>query len=99
MRVGERHLERVEREVDVRAVLVAAGRHHPLHHAHGVLGHGTAMLTGSLPIAVRDLGDDFAALLDCFEDGADIELKVEGGLDADLDVVEIDKNGNLQSCV
>ena len=35
--VGERHLERVEREVDVRAVLVAAGREVALHEADGVL--------------------------------------------------------------
>ena len=35
--VGERHLERVEREVDVGAVLVAAGREVALHQADGVL--------------------------------------------------------------
>ena len=96
VRVRERHLERVEREVDVGAVLVAAGRHHALHHADGVLRHGAAVIAGAFPVAVGDLGDDLAALLDRFEHGADIELEVEGGLDADLDVVEIDENGNLQ---
>ena len=96
VRVRERHLERVEREVDVGAVLVAAGRHHALHHAHGMLRHRAAVLAGALPVAVGDLGDDLAALLDRFEHGADVELEVEGGLDADLDVVEINENGNLQ---
>ena len=94
--VGEGHLERVEREVDVGAVLVAAGRHHALHQPNGVVGHGAAVVAGALPVAVGDLGDDFAALLDGFEHGADVELQVEGGLDADLDVVEIDEYGNLE---
>jgi hypothetical protein len=35
---GERHLEGVEREVDVRAVLVAARREVPLHQLGRVLG-------------------------------------------------------------
>ena len=34
--VGERHFEGVEREVDVGAVLVAAGGRHALHEANGV---------------------------------------------------------------
>ena len=38
VRMGEGHLERVERQVDVRAVLVAAGREVALHHLGGVLG-------------------------------------------------------------
>jgi hypothetical protein len=33
----KRHLERVEREIDVRAVLVAARRQVALHHLDGVL--------------------------------------------------------------
>ena len=52
------------------------------------------MLTRSFPVP-RDFGDDFA-VLDRFEDRPDIELEVEGGLHADLDVAEIDKNSNLQ---
>jgi hypothetical protein len=90
------HLERVEGEVDVGAVLVAAGRHHALHHADGVLGHRAAVLPRAFPVAVRDLGDHFAAFLDRFEHRPNVELEVEGGLDADLDVVEIDKHSNLQ---
>ena len=38
VRVRERHLERVERQVDVGAVLVAARRHVPLDEANRVLG-------------------------------------------------------------
>ena len=37
VRVRERHLERIERQVDVGAVLVAAGRQVALHQADGVL--------------------------------------------------------------
>ena len=32
-----------------------------------------------------------------FEDGADVELRVEGVLDADLDVVEVDEYCDVQS--
>ena len=71
--VGEGHLERVERQVDVGAVLVAPGRHHTLHHADGVLRHGAAVVAGAFPVAVGDLGDDLAALFDGFEHRADIE--------------------------
>ena len=99
VRVGERHLERIEREVDVRAVLVATGRRDALDHADGVLGHRAAVIARALPVAVGELGDDFAAFLDRLEDGADIELEVKGGLDADFDVVEVDEYGNLQFCV
>ena len=56
-----------------------------------------AVLAGALPVAVGDLGDDLAALLDGFEDEADVELLAEGGLDADLDVVEVDEDGDVQA--
>jgi hypothetical protein len=61
-----------------------------------VLRHGAAVVAGAFPVAVGELGDHFAALLDRFEDGADVEGEIEGGLDADLDVVEINEYGNLQ---
>ena len=38
-----------------------------------------------------------AAFLDRFEHGADVERLIEGGLDADLDVVEIDEHCDLES--
>ncbi len=97
VRVGERHLERVEREVDVGAVLVAARREVALHQPDGVLGERAAVLAGARPVGVGDLGDDLAALLERFEDGADVEMFAEGGLDADLDVVEVDENGDVDA--
>ena len=98
--VGEGHLERVERHGDVGAVLVAARRQVALHHADGVLREQAAVVAGALPVAVGDLGDDLAALLDGLEDEADVELPADGALDADLDVVEIDEDGDAgTACV
>src|SRR6185436_20137141 len=54
----------VERHRDVGAVLVTAWRHVALHHADGVLREDTAVIARALPVAVGDLGDDLAALLD-----------------------------------
>ena len=96
--VRERHLQRVEREVDVGAVLVAAGREVALHQLGGVLGERPAVVAGAGPVAVGGLADDVAALLEGLEHDADVELRVEGVLDADLDVVEIDEDCNLESC-
>ena len=95
--VRERHFQRVEREVDVRAVLVAAGREVPLHEADGVLRERAAVLAGARPVGVGNLGDDLAALLDGVEDGADVELLAEGGFDADFDVVEVDEDGDVET--
>ena len=95
--MGERHLERVEREVDVRAVLVAARRHVALNEADGVLRQRPAVFAGARPVGVGDLGDDLAALLDGVEDDADVELLAEGGLDADFDVVEVDEYCDVQT--
>ena len=95
--VGERHLERVEGEVDVGAVLVSTGRQVALHHANRMLRQLPAVVAGALPVAVGDLGHDLAAFLDGFEHDADVERRTEGGLHADLDVVEIDEDRDLQS--
>ena len=99
MLVRERHFERVEREVDVRPVLVAAGREVPLHEADGVLRERAAVFAGARPVGVGNLGDDLAALLDGVEDGADVELLAESGFDADFNVVEIDEDGDVQAIV
>ena len=96
--VGEGHLEGVERHRDVGAVLVAAGRHVALHHADRVLRQQAAVVADALPVAVGDLGDDLAALLDGLEHEADVELAADGGLDADLDVVEVDEDRNAVTC-
>ncbi len=97
--VGEGHLQRVERQVDVRPVLVAPGRQVALHQLGGVLGQRTAVVAGARPVAVGDLRYDLAALLQGFEHDADVELCSESALDADFDVVEIDEYRQLQSCV
>jgi len=44
----------------------------------------------------RELGDDFATLLQCVQHGSHVEFAVQGGLDADLDIVKIDEDGDLQ---
>ena len=95
MRVGERHLERVEREVDVGAVLVAARREIALHQPDGVLCEVAAVFAGAGPVGVRNLRHDLAALLERFEDDADVEMFAEGGLHADFDVVEVDEDRNV----
>ena len=96
--VGECHLERVEGEVDVGAVLVAARRQIALHHTNRVLREEPAVVTGALPIAVGDLGDHLAAFLERFENGGNVERLIQGGLDADLDVVEINEDRDFQLC-
>ena len=97
--MGERHLERVEGEVDIGAVLVAAGREVPLEQLRGVLSQRTAVVTGARPVAVGDLGHDVPALPQRFENDADVELSIECAFDADLDVVEIDEDCDLETCV
>ena len=56
-----------------------------------------AIVPRSGPIGVRDLADDFAAFFDGLEHGADVEALAEGVLDADFDVVEVDKNSDVQT--
>ena len=97
VRVRERHLERVERQVDVGAVLVAAGRQVALDQADGVLREVPAVFARARPVGVGDLGDHLAALLDGVEDGARVELLAEGVLDADFDVVEVDEDSDVET--
>ena len=97
--VGERHLEGVEREVDVGAVLVAAWREVALDQLRRVLCQRPAVVAGACPIAVGDLRDDVAAFLERFEYDPDIELHAQRALDPDFNVVEVDENRNLQSCI
>ena len=53
--VREGHLQGVERQVDVGAVLVAARRQVALDHADRVLRQQAAVVAGALPVAVGDL--------------------------------------------
>ena len=71
------------------------GREVALNHLDRVLGHAAAVLAGALPVSIGDLGDDFAALFDGFENRTNIEMPVEGTFDADLDVVKVDEYGDL----
>ena len=97
VRVRERHLERIEREIDVGAVLVATRRQAALDHADRVLREEPAVVAGTMPVAVRNLRDHLAALFDPFEHGGHVELLVQGRLHADLDVVEIDEHREFQT--
>ena len=97
--VRERHLEGVERQVDVGAVLVAAWSEVALDEFGRVLRQRSAVIAGARPIAVGDLGYDVAPFLERLEDDPDVELHAQRALDPDLDVVEVDENCNLQSCI
>ena len=97
--VGEGHLERVERQVDVGAVLVTAGGEVALHELRRVLREGSAVVAGARPVAVGDLGHHIPALLERLENDPDVELHAERALHPDLDIVEVDEYCNLQSCV
>ena len=98
--VREGHFERVKGHRDVGAVLVAAGRHVALHHADRVLCQQAAVIAHPLPVAVGDLGDNLATLLDGLEHEADVELTADRVSDTDLDIVEIDEHGDpITTCV
>ena len=62
-----------------------------------MLRQGPAVLAGAGPVGVGDLGDDLAALLQRFENRADVEMFTERALDADLDVVEVDEDGDVDA--
>ena len=72
--VGEGHLQRVESEIDVRSILISAGRRQPLYHLNGVFRHlpGCAFLAA--PVCVSELGYDIAALLECVKRERYVEL-------------------------
>ena len=97
--VGERHFEGVQRQVDIRAVLVAARRRIALHHLHGVLGELAREGVLAAPIGVGNLCNDSAALLQSVEHRLYIEFPLQSGFNADLDVVEVDKYGDLEFLV
>ena len=56
-----------------------------------------AVAAGALPVAVGGLRDDLAALLERLEHEARVEGGVQGVLDANFDVVEIDEYGKSES--
>src|SRR5438552_18563111 len=91
----ERHLQRVQRQVNVGPVLVAAGRQVSLHHLDRVLGHAATVFARALPVTVGNLSNDFAAFLNGLENCADIEVTTQRGPHSKLDIVKVDEYGDL----
>jgi hypothetical protein len=77
------------------APFLSAGCQVSLDEFGGVLCERAAVIAGPRPVTVGDLRNNFAALLERFEHDPNVELATERALDADLDVVEIDKYRNL----
>ena len=94
--VSEGHLECIEGQVNVGAILVAARRRVTLNHLHGVLAERACSGFLPAPVRVSKLSDDFAAFLECIEHCRDVKFAVQGALHADLDIVEIDEDRDLQ---
>ena len=94
--VSEGEFERIEREVDVGAILVAARGGIALHHLHRVFGELARRVLELAPVRVGDLGDDLAALLERFQHHRDVEFPLQRRFDADLNVVEVDENRYLE---
>ncbi len=93
MLAGESHLERVERQVNVRPILVTPGCDVPLHHVHRMLCHLATVITCAGPVAVGSLADYFAPFFERFKDHGDVEILSKCILDPDLNIVKIDKDG------
>ncbi len=96
MIVREGHFQRVQRQIDVGAVLIAARRRVALHHLHRVLRQRARRRFLPSPIRIRELGDDFAPFLQRVQHSRDVEFAVQGGLHADFDIVKIDEHGDLE---
>ena len=94
--VRKRQFQRVERQVDVAAVLIAARRRIALHHLHGVFGELARRVLHASPVGVGDLGDDLAPLFQRFEHHRNVELALQRRFDADLDIVEVDEDRDLE---
>ncbi len=93
--VRERHLQRIERQIDVGAILIAPRRRVALHHLDSVLGQlpGGTLLPS--PVGVGDLGDDLSALFQSVQNGGHVKFSLQCGLHANFDVIEIDKHRDL----
>ena len=87
----EGHLQGVECEVDVSAVLVPARSGVALYHLDTVLGQGASLRWLAAPVAVSHLGGDFTPLLDAFQNALHVERPVQSRLHADFNVVEVDE--------
>ena len=87
----ERHLQSVERQIDVGAVLVAARRGVALYHLDTALRELPGFGCLPAPVGIGDLGRDLAALLDAVQHALDVELAVQRGFDPDFYVVVINE--------
>ncbi len=95
MIVRESHLQCIQRQVDIGAILVAARGWVALHHLHRVFGEGAGSALLTPPVRVSHAGDDFAAFFQCIQHRCYVKFPVQRGFDADLDVIEIDKHGQF----
>ncbi len=96
MIVRESHLQCIQRQVDIGAILVAARGGVALHHLYGVFGHGAGGAFLPSPVRVGDAGDDFTAFLQRIQYSGHIKFPMQRGFDADFDVIEVDKHGQFQ---
>ena len=60
----EGHLQGVQRQIDVRAILIAAGRGNALDHLDGVFRHLARCALLAAPVCVGELGYQVAALFE-----------------------------------
>ena len=97
--VREGQFQGIERQVDVRAVLVAPRRRIALHHLHRVFGKLARRIFQLSPVCVSDFGDNLAAFLQGFQHDGNVEFALKRRFHADFDVVEVDKDRDLQVLV
>ena len=94
--VRERHLQRVERQIDIGAVLIAAWRGSRCTICTAYSESCAGGVLHPAPVRVGNLGDDFAPFLQGFENDAHVEFPLQRRFDADFDIVEVDEDRNLQ---
>ncbi len=96
VRMGESHLQRIQRQIDIAAVLVAARGGQALHHLHGVLRHGPGRAFLAPPVGVSKFRDQVAALLERIQRQRNIKFAPQSRFHADFNIVVIDKHGDVQ---
>jgi hypothetical protein len=62
-----------------------------------MLRQSTTVVGCMFPVAIGDLGDDFAPFLDCFQHGSDIKMPGQCLLYSDFNVVKVDKDCDFQT--
>ncbi len=99
MIVRESEFQRVQRQIDIGAVLVSPRRGIALHHLHRVLGELPRGIFQLPPVRVGDFGDNFASFFQRFEHDRNIEFALQRRFDANLDIVEVDEDRDLEVLV